>query len=287
MSVMKKWLSAVRLGESGQVLLAVLAMMVLGSFMVIPVLNYASTSLKTTEMYEENLEGLYAADAGVEDALWRLNYDKPASFPYSYELTSVNGMSVSVVIEEVTSISGEEVNPSAGHVDWLEISKSVSYDAGIYTYTMYLTNQCTANIKIEKILADFPPDLEYATGSTSGNITAEDPAVTGNPTTGITLVWYLSPPMPTVGPGPDPGNGEYNTEVHTFQLSGPPDVAGVEGHSFVQANRGDVSTVCDVDSHPYWITVQAKDDTDTVIVAIRAGVWEGSESDISGWQVNP
>ena len=283
---MKKWLSWIKTGETGQALPIVLAMLALGSLVIVPCLNYVSTGLKTGEMFEKSMKELYTAEAGVEDALWRIKNDTPTSFPYSYQLTNINGMSVDVVIDQLTSISGEEINPPAGHVDWLEITKSVSYDAGIYSYTIYLTNQCTANIKLEKILADFPPDLEYEAGSTSGNITTEDPSATGSPTTGITLIWYLSPPRPTVEPGPDPGEGQYNTEAHTFQLSGPPDVAGVEGHSFVQANRGDVSTVCDVDSHPYTITAQAKNAADIVVATITAGVWEGDQLDISYWKLN-
>ena len=267
---MKKWLPEIITGESGQAFLLVLVMLVLGSLLIVPSVTLASTSLKTGQMVEENMKGIYAADAGIEDALWRMINDKPASFPYNYEITGINGMSVSVVIEEVDSISGEPVEPPAGHVDWMDI-----------------TNKGTSNIKIEKILNDFPPDLEYVAGSTSGNITTEDPTVTGNPTTGITLIWYMSAPYPIVEPGPDPGEGEYNTEAHTFQLSGPPGVAGVEGHGFVQARRGDITTVYDADSHPYTITAQAKNAADEVVATIRIGAWEGDELDVSSWQLNP
>ncbi len=284
---MKKWLPKIRRGESGQAFLMVLVMLGLGGVLIVPSLTLTSTSLKTGQMVEENMKGIYAADAGIEDALWRMVNDKPASFPYSYQITSINGMSVSVVIEEVTSISGEPVGSPAGHVDWMEITTSVSYDTGIYFYTLSMTNKGVANIKIEKILIDFPPDLEYAAGSTGGDITTEDPTVTGNPTTGITLIWYFSAPYPTIEPGPDPGNGEYNTEAHTFQLSGPPGVAGVEGHGFVQARRGDITTVYDADSHPLTSTAQAKNAADEVVATIRMGVWEGGQLDVSCWQLNP
>jgi len=283
----KKWLSEIRKTEAGLALPLVLVMMAVGSLIIVPSLNHISTNLKAGVIVRENLKAVYAAGAGVEDASWRLINDKPASFPYSYQLSGINGMSVSVVIDEMTNISGEEINPSAGHVDWLEITKSVNYDEGIYYYAMYLTNKDVSVIKIEKIFIDFPPDLEYAAGSTGGDITTDDPAVNGNPTTGIALIWDISPPFPTIESGPDPEHGYYNTETHTFQLSGPPDVAGVEGHSFTQVIRADVSTVCDVDSHPYSITTQAKDSNDKVIATIRAGVWEGDQLQISCWQVNP
>jgi len=277
--VVRKWLPEIRRGESGQAFLLVLVMLVLGSLLIVPSLTLASTSLKTGQMVEENMQGIYAADAGTEDAMWRIINDPPASYPYNYEITGINGMSVSVVIEEVTSISGEEVGSSGEHDDSLEITKSVSYDAGIYYYTMSLTNNGSGNIKIEKILIDFPPELDYAAGSTGGNITTDDPAVNGDPTTGITVIWELSSPFPTIPEG--------ETRDHTFQLSGPPDVDGVEGHCIVEASREDVGSVCDADSYPYSITAQAKDATDTVVATIRAGVWVGSQLDISCWQLNP
>ena len=46
MSVMRKWLSLLALEESGQALLSVIALMVLGGFLVIPVLDFASTSVQ-------------------------------------------------------------------------------------------------------------------------------------------------------------------------------------------------------------------------------------------------
>jgi len=275
----KKWLIGIKQGESGLALPMVLVMLVLGSLVIVPTLNYVTTSLKAGEVIEENVAGLYAADAGIEDALWRMKNDKPSSFPYSYQLTDVNGMPVSVVIDQITTISGEEVGYSGGHEDYLIVIKSITYDAGIYSYEMSISNNGTGNIKIEKILIDFPPQLDYVNGSTGGNITADDPEVSGLPATGIILIWELSPPLPTVP--------ESETRYHTFQLSGPPDVAGVEGHGFVQASRQDLGTVWIEDVQPYSITAQAKDATDAVVTAIRAGVWEGSELAISCWQINP
>lgn len=284
---MSKWLSRIRSGEAGVALPVVLILLALGGLIIIPSLNYVSTSLKAGEGDEKRMEGLYAADAGVEDALWRISSNATGSLPYSYQLTSINGMSVDVTIDEVYAIAGEPVNPPAGHVDWMEVTRSANYTAGIYYYTMYITNKGQSNIKIERIFADFPPDLGYEAWSTSGNLTTSDPTVSGNPTYGISLIWEFSSPYPNIEKGPDPGNGEYNTSVHTFQLSGPEGVAGVEGHSFIQARRGDVSTVADVDSHPFLITVEVKDADETVVAAIKAGVYEGDgQLEVSLWQIN-
>lgn len=277
MSMVEKWLSKVIRKEDGVALPSVLAMLAVGALLIVPSLNYVATNIKATEKVEESFEGMLAADAGVEDALWRIKNDMPASFPFSYQVTDINGMTVDVVIEEVTSIAGEEVNPPAGHVDWLGITKLVTYESGIYTYTMSIKNDGSGNFKIEKILIDFPPELEYEVGSTGGGITTDDPTTNGSPITGITLFWEMSVPLPVIPEGA--------ADNHTFQLSGPPDVDGVEGHSFVQANRADISTVCDADSHPFWITAQAKDSGNTVVATIRAGVWQGDQLDISSWKI--
>ncbi len=275
---MKKRLSEIRKGESGMILPIVLIMLIMGSFLTVPVLNYVATGIKAGEMVEKKVEGLYAAEAGVEDALWKIRNDTPASFPYSYQLTDVNGLSVSVVIDEVATIAGEEVGSSGGHEDYLEITKEISYEAGTYFYTLNLTNNGTGNMKTEMILIDFPPELEYVVDSTSGNITGENPSINGDPTSGITLVWEIQPPYPSITVG--------YTEGHFFQLSGPPGVEGVEGHSVVRATRADVGTVWDSDSQPYSIIAEAKDATDKVLGTIRAGVWKGNQLDISRWDVN-
>jgi len=286
--LVRKWLSEFRRGEAGIALPVVLILLTLGSLMLIPSLNYVTTSIQAGERDEKNIEGLYVADAGVEDALWIISNNATASLPHSYQLTDINGMSVDVTIDDVYMIGGEEINPPAGHVGWMEITKSVNYTAGIYYYTMYLTNKGVSNIKMEWIFADFPANLSYEVGSTGGDITTDDPVVSGDPTYGISVRWDFSPPNPTIEPGPDPGGGEFNTEIHTFQLSGPPDIEGVEGHSFIQAARGDVSTVADVDSHPFEITAQAKDAAETVVATIKAGVYEGDgQLEISLWQINP
>ncbi|MFC1909403.1 hypothetical protein ACFLXD_06110 [Chloroflexota bacterium] len=279
---MKKWLSEIRRGEAGIAIPIAMSMLLLGSLLIVPSLNYVSTNLKIGQMVEENLAGIYTADAGVEDALWRLKNDKPTSFPYSYQVSDINGMTVDVVIDEITTIAGEEVGDSGGHEDWLVSNTSINYNAEteIYDYTMSLTNDGSGNIKIVKILIILPPQLEYVEGSTSGDITTDDPTVVGDSNTGITLIWEMSPAQyPTIPIG--------TTSEHCFQLRGPPDIEGVEGNGIVEAHRDDIGTVWINESHPYSITAQAKDASDAVVATIRAGVWEGSQMDISCWQVNP
>ncbi|MDP2932085.1 MAG: hypothetical protein Q8O05_06295, partial [Chloroflexota bacterium] len=225
------------------------------------------------------IKGLYTAQAGVEDALWRLKYSPPGSLPYSYELSGINGLSVSVTIEAVTELAGEQLLDTGGHADWMIITKTVTYNSGVYDYTMSIkNNDGSGNIKIEMILIDFPPSLSYQTGSTSGDFASDDPDISGTPSSGITLVWHIDP-VETINSG--------DTKQHHFHLTGPEVVGGVEGHGLVQATRDDVGAVWDSDSYPYEIIAQAKKADGTVVETIQVGAWTGTGIDIASWRINP
>jgi hypothetical protein len=85
--------------ESGQVLPIALVMLVLGAFLVIPVISLMTTNLNANRQVDQaNLE-TYAADAGVENILWEVGKD-PGLLPEEGETItenmedqSINGMS--------------------------------------------------------------------------------------------------------------------------------------------------------------------------------------------------
>ena len=61
-------------GEKGQTLMIVLVMMLFGSLIIAPFLSYMGSGLKVgQDVYEEGMYLLYAADSGVEDAIWQVN----------------------------------------------------------------------------------------------------------------------------------------------------------------------------------------------------------------------
>ena len=63
--MVRKLLLELKRGEAGVALPMVLVLLMLGSLLIIPSLNYVATSLKAGEIHEKNIKGLYAADAGV------------------------------------------------------------------------------------------------------------------------------------------------------------------------------------------------------------------------------
>jgi len=60
-------------GEKGQTLIMVMIMMLVSALIIAPMLSHVGTGLKLgKDVYEERMKLFYAADAGVEDALWYL-----------------------------------------------------------------------------------------------------------------------------------------------------------------------------------------------------------------------
>lgn len=100
--------------ETGQALIIVLVLLVMGSLTIIPVLDHIGSALKTGKVYEDKTNKLYAADAGVEDAIWQIQFDRlpvlfdDPNYAYdfdascSYELEdTINDLTVNVTIENV------------------------------------------------------------------------------------------------------------------------------------------------------------------------------------------
>jgi hypothetical protein len=101
--------------EQGQALLVVLALLLIGSLTLPPALSLTGTSLKSGQVYKSKTDELYAADAGVEDAIWQVKYnrlevlfDDPAYDAYdfgttwSYELSEpINDITANVSIQNV------------------------------------------------------------------------------------------------------------------------------------------------------------------------------------------
>ncbi len=100
--------------ESGAVMLiyAVL-LLAFGGLMVPPILSYVTGGVEASQMYERKTREIYAADSGIEDALWRVKYgdleemfpapaydvyDYYTSFDYTLD-NQINGFDVDVSIE--------------------------------------------------------------------------------------------------------------------------------------------------------------------------------------------
>ena len=119
--------------QDGVALPAVLAMFAIGSLLIVPSINYVATNLKAGSMAREEFKGIIAADAGIEDALWKIKYETPASedLPYSYTVTGVNDLSVDVTIDTVSQIAGISLDEGGGHVDWFTVNSTAAIRGSI------------------------------------------------------------------------------------------------------------------------------------------------------------
>ena len=93
--------------ESGKVLILALIVLVVGGLLLGPLLGLMSTGLSAGQVYENKTSQLYAADAGVEDAIHWLVEGRPVGWPWGgtdpgpwerYPLLQINDSSVNVTI---------------------------------------------------------------------------------------------------------------------------------------------------------------------------------------------
>ena len=137
--------------EKGQALIFAILLLLLGSLIITPLMGFMSTGLIAGRTIEERVDEVYAADAGIEDALY--NIITPTA-PYYAGLQAlnvddtltldsivVNGKDVEVVIEleeDVETFLDGLLGGGAGvHDDWA--ASSGSPGDGIYTITIEYT----------------------------------------------------------------------------------------------------------------------------------------------------
>jgi len=101
---MMEFLRRILKNQGGQALPMTLILLVLGGLLIVPMLSFMTTNLNANRVIETKTEGIYAADAGIQDALWKLanGVDPFPGGAMSYELTEggnpvlINGMSVTI-----------------------------------------------------------------------------------------------------------------------------------------------------------------------------------------------
>ena len=103
-------LNKLRRDQKGQAFILALILLALGSVIAVPLLTYMGTGLKVGKIYDTKKGELYAADAGIEDAQWRIKYDHmPDGYDtYAYDTNwttpiaqQINNNNVNVTIRNV------------------------------------------------------------------------------------------------------------------------------------------------------------------------------------------
>jgi hypothetical protein len=150
-------------------------------------------------MYERETGLRYAADAGMEDALWRAQNESLPFVPgeyddeYSYVLADdINGNSVNVSIRQIWPLAGLESDTYGTEApDSLAITGGI-INLGEGKFKVQISYDGTGGeLPVDKVAVWLPTRFEYVAGSASG-ITTDEPAVSYE-RGGRVLTWEFCP----------------------------------------------------------------------------------------------
>lgn len=186
--------------QSGMALVIVMIMMALAGLMIVPLMNWMTTGLNNVQMYDNKNDLLYAADGGIQKALWQISTYSSApteSFSATLPAFTLNGKSVVASINYVWILEGI-VDPVFGpHNDWLDVQTRGNADlSGLYTINLTYNNidGNPGNKKVATMGVWLPEGFEYVSGSASDkasfpdNIQKSEPSVTSIHG-GISIKW--------------------------------------------------------------------------------------------------
>jgi hypothetical protein len=279
---MKKILNRPIRGEKGQALLITLILLLVGGLIIAPLLGYMSTGLKAGQSNENLMQRLYAADAGVEDAIWRIrnDYSLPADVGHTvtYPITGgVNNKSVTVTIikeddfesfvEDLLKAAIDwkselHFDPPSGHDVWMTYSENLT--PGTYTLTMTYSENASANQKWLKVVAIWFEGEYDIVGSASGDMVDQKgtpvvyPAPTKWPSGGGTaFIWEWENESDRPFFEKKPGGDQHSM---TFNFT-PPQVDGLY-FPWVISGSADVGTIgATFTLGVYKVTATATDNT--------------------------
>ena len=223
--MMKNIMKGIIKDEQGNVFIMVLILLVVGGLILTPLLGLMSTGLLAGKVYERKMDDYYAADAGVEDAIWRIQ-DNNLTFNtgnYSYpESLTVNERSVEVEVyrydwdptcaENLTYRIISVATPDDGG-GTAAIESSTTIDAHLSVsyldFSALLDNAIVSNETIDIKPGNYIdgdvwlPDSDDLTnkGSINGTVKDSDDMTIYWPTYEQLSTWYLA----DVDGAPDPG----------------------------------------------------------------------------------
>jgi len=273
--------------EKGQTLVLVLILMLLGGLIIAPLLAYISTGLEVgREVYEEKMYGQYAADSGVEDALYKIKMDDAAlpddwegtwdkqsyDTSFTYSTPQLNGNDVEITIQPYWLLEGMEDPPQGmtPHAEIVVVGDTIGSAGGNGLYQISINyDRSIGELKIDRIGVWLPAGFSYSVGTSN---LQDDPGAKYYCVpeivpyrSGEAIIWDLSSPPP-VSFEDLPGDGD--KRIVTFQFA--PDQSPVSAFSWVVSRRNDVYISWDTDIKLYQITSQATDAVSSKIITVEA-----------------
>jgi len=195
--------------ERGLVLPLALVLLTIAGITIPLYLQAMNTGLAMARSQVNKVSQQYAADAAIEDAIWKLTYD--SSFRDSFDEDNPTS-SYAVDVDGTTVVSTINLRDpiNAGTQSWrIDVGYSlVDNGDGSYTYSVIIDNQGTSTIHLCEIGAILPHGLTYdETGPISG-VTTDPPQLS---TQERQLLWQFDNPQPDVLAG--------ETQAQSFRVT--------------------------------------------------------------------
>ncbi len=283
---MFKKLRRILKAEIGQALPITLALLVIGGLTIVPSLNLTFSSAKSSRMLEANIKGNYAADAGVEDALWSL---ANSMSPSSQLPENINDMQVNIQTVDkgtYTVYLSEFIEPGE-HSDYLGVSGNITWDPGAdaYKYTIWVTWQAESGgptIHLEEVGARIPVGYTYQAGSAADfteNLSTDEPEATLDSQGAYLLNWELGTPAPYV-------SEEQPVQTQVFYITGAGNLD--DYYTWVVANRSDIGAVGEITGTAYQITATAicPETGDATARIVAEAMIGGGSTYITSWRIS-
>ncbi len=270
--------------EKGQALMSVLAFLLISSLTLPPILSHISTSLETGRVYEDKTDQLYAADSGIEDALWQIKYDRLEPLftnpdydiydfgtTWSYCLTEpINNLTANISIRNIWIPSN--VSPPSDPVEAREIIESnklmvagTATDESNYKIKVNFSpgEGEEEALMVESLGIWLPLGFHYSGSCSLATVPGSEfySENVADYAGGESVVWEFSPPVAFTSFGADPGEMPMIAEI-TFQYTA--DEAGAEPVtiSWIETYGAVTDTLpvtWDIDTRIYTITSVAGD----------------------------
>jgi hypothetical protein len=159
--------------EKGAAMMLALILLVVGGLVLTPLLGLMSTGLLAGQVYEGKTDELYAADAGVEDAVWKIQ-EGVAELPgpacggedpnyWSYNVTDdtsrINGKNVEVTITYVTNMTYQVSSTATGEGGTTQVEAYIVGESKYGDYSGLLQHILTSPGEInvaKKVLLEYP-----------------------------------------------------------------------------------------------------------------------------------
>jgi len=264
MAKLRKMLTHRGKNESGQGALAmVLILLMLGAIILTPLLVFMSTGLKAGQVYESKMQEFYAADAGVEDGLWRIKNDELGDYgdfdytPYPYVLPEdINDENVAVNITNVW-IPTADIPDDPGSIiengtlivtgSGITLDGETGYQIKI-SYYYQADDPDGTKLNVDEIGVWLGAGFDYVAGDL-GNLNDYDSSPDIVPHCGGTaIVWDVNQPFNDVPDAPRPV-----VRTFDFQFTGPVG-QNPQAVSWITTTGVDAIPVSwDADSKPYRI----------------------------------